>query len=137
MTSSVLRDEGRCSLLSAAASDATSLLPLCCRASVSHSGQGILDVAPSLRAPRDEGRSCRCRPFDLSYAGLKSLLRAEDHRQIRTPTPHPPLPNLAFVSAFPRKICRKDPKTPMFCKSALPLENAIPTKIEDFLHLNS
>ena len=38
---------------------------LCCRASVSHSGQGTLDVAS--RAPRDEGRSCRCRPFDVSY----------------------------------------------------------------------
>ena len=34
-------------------SDATSLLRLCCRASVSHSGKGTLDVAS--RAPRDEG----------------------------------------------------------------------------------
>ena len=42
-------------------SDATSSLHLCCRASVSHSAKGALDVAS--RAPRDEGRSCRCRPF--------------------------------------------------------------------------
>ena len=35
-------------------SDATSLLLLCCRTSVSHCGKGNLDVAS--RAPRDEGR---------------------------------------------------------------------------------
>ena len=35
--------------------DATSLLRLCCRASVSHSGRSTLDVAS--RAPRDEDRS--------------------------------------------------------------------------------
>ena len=42
-------------------SDATSLWRLCCRASFCHSGKGTLDVAS--RGPRDEGRSCRCRPF--------------------------------------------------------------------------
>ena len=45
-------------------SDATSLLRLCGPASVSHCGKGTSDVAS--RAPRDEGRSCRCRPFDFS-----------------------------------------------------------------------
>ena len=45
-------------------SDATSLLRPCCRASVSYSGKGTLDMAS--RAPRDEGRSCRCRPLDVS-----------------------------------------------------------------------
>ena len=44
-------------------SDATSELRLCCRASVCHSGKGTLDVASG--APRDEGRSCRCRPSIL------------------------------------------------------------------------
>ena len=38
-------------------SEGTSLLRLCCRASVCHTGKGILDVA--FRVPRDEGRSCR------------------------------------------------------------------------------
>ena len=37
---------------------------LCCRASVSQSGKGTLDVASG--APTDEGRSCHCRPFDIS-----------------------------------------------------------------------
>ena len=45
-------------------SDVASLLRLCCRTSVSHSGKGTSDVAS--RAPRDGGRSCRCRPFDVS-----------------------------------------------------------------------
>ena len=46
-------------------SDATSLLRLCCRASVSHTRKGTLDVAS--RAPGDERSSCRCRPFVTSY----------------------------------------------------------------------
>ena len=42
------------------------VLRSCCRASVSHivSGKGVVDVAS--RAPRDEGRSYLCRPFDVS-----------------------------------------------------------------------
>ena len=34
----------------------------CCRASVSHTVKSTSDVAS--RSPLDEGRSCRCRPFD-------------------------------------------------------------------------
>ena len=49
-------------------SGATSCLRLCYRASACHSGKGILDVAS--RVPRDEGRSCCCRPFEGSYSNL-------------------------------------------------------------------
>ena len=41
--------------------DATSLLRLCCRASVCHSEEGTLDVASN--APRDKGRSLALSPF--------------------------------------------------------------------------
>ena len=47
-------------------SDATSESCLCCRASACHSGKGTIDVASG--APKDEGRSCRCRPFGVSYS---------------------------------------------------------------------
>ena len=46
------------------ASDATSSLKLCGRASVCRSGKGALNVA--FRAPRDEGRSFRRRAFEVS-----------------------------------------------------------------------
>ena len=63
-------------------SDATSLLRSCCRASVSHNGKGSLDVA--FRAP---GRSCRCRPFDISYLLFVYLFRSPLPRACR---PMPP-----------------------------------------------
>ena len=46
--------------------DATSLSCLCCRASLCQSAKGIVDVAS--RDSRDEGRSCRRRPFEISYS---------------------------------------------------------------------
>ena len=46
-------------------SEATSFrAPFCCRSSVCHSRKGTLDVAS--RVPRDEGRRCHCRSFDVS-----------------------------------------------------------------------
>ena len=55
-------------------SDAISLSRLCCRASVSHSGKGTLDVAS--RAPRDAGRSCRCHPFGVSWRSCHLMVVA-------------------------------------------------------------
>ena len=52
-------------------SDAPSLLHLSCGASVWHNGRGTLDVAS--RVPRDESRSCRCRPCQVPHQG--SILR--------------------------------------------------------------
>ena len=49
-------------------SDVTSLLRLCCRASVYHSGNIALDVAS--RVPRDEGESCCCLLLELSYKSM-------------------------------------------------------------------
>ena len=53
-------------------SDATSLLRLCCRASVCHSGIGAFDVASS--APRDEGK------WSLSAFRRKAEKRPQDQK---------------------------------------------------------
>ena len=60
---------------------------LCCRASVCHSAKYTLDVAS--RAPRDEGRSCRCRRFErLLRGGQSSEAGQLRFRRARFKTPN-------------------------------------------------
>ena len=73
-------------------SDATSLLCLCCRASVSVAEKGTSDVAS--RAPRDESRSCRCRPFCSFLLLLGQELRGDRIHPVSRRLPRQHLPTM-------------------------------------------